>query len=181
MDSPPASDTPKAKTLVCKKCGIEKTLIQFEQRAHPPGAKNKHCQYKDGVKQPCKLCISMNLKHQPSDAAKRDFRTAMAERIELYQFDALEALHDLAMIKVTKGNKALMQVKFLAANRLAPAGTITDAGASMDRFLQNLNAEYQTLAPRIREVRERITTFVEAPPTESEPLALTGSAQRLED
>lgn len=176
MDSPETSSTPK--TLICKNCGIEKTLYQFEQRAQRPGS--KHCQYKDGVKQPCKACISLQNKHEPTRSAKRDFKVLMAERMEAYQYDALEALHDLAMIKVTKANRALMQVKFLAANRLAPASGIGDAGKNMDAFLAGLHSEYQRLAPRIREVRERITTFVDAP-TESELPALTGSAQRLAD
>lgn len=91
--------------------------------------------------------------------------------MEYYRCGALDALWDLANMPMSP-NSSMMQIKYLAANRLAgPApttGEVSPRGAGATDILAELNERFHSQAPKIREVRERITTFE----TETEPKAI---------
>jgi len=99
-----------------------------------------------------------------STGAKPDaaFMTALRERMTLYKQDGLDALRDLAMMPIST-NSMQNQVKFLAASKLV--GNLGEqdgpATGAVDTLLKQLNEEYRTAAPKIREVRERVITFDE--------------------
>ena len=89
------------------------------------------------------------------------FKELLARRKELYKCDALDALHDIAMMPITT-NALMNQVKFLAAQLLA--GPLNDQTGMMlpveaDRTLRQLNDEFAKSAQRIRSVRERVIEF----------------------
>ncbi len=84
---------------------------------------------------------------------------AIEMRMEFYRCAALDALYDLAMMPLPD-NSAMAQVKFMAAARLAgPVEGVPDRGAgpTFDSVLADLNKRFHESAPRIREVREKIT------------------------
>ena len=88
------------------------------------------------------------------------FKELLAKRKELYKCDALDALHDIAMMPITS-NALMNQVKFLAAQLLA--GPLNEPGMSMPAegasTLRQLNDEFAKSAQRIRSVRERVIEF----------------------
>lgn len=88
------------------------------------------------------------------------FKELLAKRKELYKCDALDALHDIAMMPITT-NALMNQVKFLAAQLLA--GPLNEPGMSMPAegasTLRQLNDEFAKSAQRIRSVRERVIEF----------------------
>ena len=79
------------------------------------------------------------------------FNELVIKRMELFRCDALDALHDLAMMPITK-NSALNNIKYLAACRLAGAPVPTDGGAKGADFLQSLNERFHSTAQRIKEL-----------------------------
>lgn len=99
---------------------------------------------------------------------------AAEERMALYRVAGLDALHDLATMPID-ANSAQNQVKLAAAARLA--GTVEGAGGGGDvaETLRELNRSYQENAPRLRVIREKVTTTIETLPPErvvnSEPPA----------
>src|ERR1700693_3128248 len=88
------------------------------------------------------------------------FEALVLKRMELFQCDALDALHDLAMMPITK-NSAQNNITYLAACRLA--GSTTDErgkkGPDLMQTLNALNEKFHGTAQRIKEVRARIVTF----------------------
>lgn len=87
------------------------------------------------------------------------FMKAVADRIILYRYDALAALRDLALMPISP-NSMQNNVKFLAAARLLGKETEAPVTANTSRdLLAQLNEAYAQKSVRIKEVRERITTF----------------------
>lgn len=87
------------------------------------------------------------------------FKALKAKRVELYSSDALDALHDLAMMPITP-NPLLNQIKYMAASRLAGPQQEAQAPLSeVDGTLRQLNDAFHKAAPRIKTVRERVITF----------------------
>lgn len=87
---------------------------------------------------------------------------AIEIRMEFYKSNALEALFDLAMMDIKGANSATLQVKYLAACRLA--GPAQEAGTGrtdnpIEGVLATLNEQYHANATKIREIRERTVTF----------------------
>jgi hypothetical protein len=92
------------------------------------------------------------------------FERTVLQRMKLYRRDALDVLHDLAMMP-RSDNSANNHLKYLAACKLvgnleAPEAT----NNALPDFLKKLNDDYRKNAPRIKEVRERTVTFEDAPP-----------------
>jgi hypothetical protein len=79
----------------------------------------------------------------------------IAYRAAVYRSEALDAIHDLAVMKIDD-NSAQNQVKLAAAIKLYGA-TESAMGSEVDSILQALNAQYRENAPRIRMVRERVS------------------------
>ena len=97
------------------------------------------------------------------------FMQAVADRIIMYRYDALEALRDLALMKLSD-NSMQNNVKFLAAARLLGKETEAPVTANTSSdLLAKLNEAYAQKSVRIKEVRERITTF------ETEPKVIESS------
>src|SRR5487761_2782403 len=87
------------------------------------------------------------------------FMQAVADRIILYRYDALAALRDLALMPISP-NSMQNNVKFLAAARLLGKETEAPVTANTSSdLLAKLNEAYAQKSVRIKEVRERITTF----------------------
>ncbi len=85
------------------------------------------------------------------------------QKMAAYQIDALDAIHDLAMMPIST-NSAQNQVKFVAAKLLAfREADQAPSDGGLEGTLRALNDAYHKDAPRIRSVRERVVTF------ESEP------------
>ena len=103
--------------------------------------------------------------------ADSNFEKLVLKRMELYRCDALDALHDLAMMPVSD-NSSMNNIKFLACCCLAGAPRESDAGgADIHHVLQNLNDSYHSAAKRIKSIRERTITFEDSPIViESPPL-----------
>jgi hypothetical protein len=89
------------------------------------------------------------------------FERKLAAKIRLYGGDALDALHDLALMPITD-NCQQNQIKYLACCRLAST-TLPEEGTSgkavFNDILIEMNRAYQAAAPRIRAVRERVVEF----------------------
>lgn len=99
----------------------------------------------------------------PKDLKRRinpKFKRIVAKKRELYGSDALDALHDLAMMPITD-NALLNQIKLQAAQRLAgkEAEATSAPPSEVDHALRQLNAQFHKTAPRIKSVRERIVEF----------------------
>lgn len=99
----------------------------------------------------------------PVEQKKREvdaqFMQAVADRIILYRYDALSALRDLALMPIST-NSMQNNVKFLAAARLLGKETEAPVTANTSSdLLRQLNEAYSQKSVRIKEVRERITTF----------------------
>lgn len=88
-----------------------------------------------------------------------------AQRMAEYKIDALDAIHDLAMMTINDANSAQNQVKLAAAKVLAfpdgVPGTTQENGIEV--MLKSLNDKYHKDAPRIKSVRERVVTFETEP------------------
>lgn len=95
-------------------------------------------------------------------ASESAIEDAIQSRVALYRVAGLDALHDLATMKID-ANSAQNQVKLAAAARLA--GSVEQAGGSaLEETLRELNKSYAENAPRLRVIRERLT--VETLPAE---------------
>lgn len=105
------------------------------------------------------LAVLAPPKEQRERQVDEHFMKAVADRIILYRYDALEALRDLAMMDIST-NSMQNNVKFLAAARLLGKETEVPVTANTSRdLLAQLNEAYAQKSVRIKEVRERITTF----------------------
>ena len=60
-------------------------------------------------------------------------------------------------------NSAMMQVKYLAACRLAPPALTSEKPQDMGALLKHLDEEYRTVAPRLKSIRERVLEFETQP------------------
>lgn len=95
-------------------------------------------------------------------ASESAIEDAIQSRVALYRVAGLDALHDLATMKID-ANSAQNQVKLAAAARLA--GSVEQGGGSaLEETLRELNKSYAENAPRLRVIRERLT--VETLPVE---------------
>lgn len=159
----------KPGVFVCRDCKQERNRAEYNQGKD----------YAFGIRQPCKLCLSGSTKKNLSGFTKAELQAEVADRVERYGCDALEALHQLATMKRTKDAR-MMQIKYLAADRLAPASGMGGVVGGVDGMMQRLNEAYQATAPRIREVRERIITFSDGP-IASDAGALVVSASQPQD
>lgn len=114
------------------------------------------------------LAPTLRRDRRGQQADTTNLEAAIAARVLVYRQDALEALQDLAMMPLSE-NSSQNQVKYMAATRLLGGDKAQDAppapiaGPTGDVMAQ-LRDAYRATAPRIREVRERIITFDEAPP-----------------
>ena len=93
-------------------------------------------------------------------------KQAIEIRMEFYKSNALEALYDLAMMDIKGANSATLQVKYLAACRLA--GPAPEPGNlprdnPIQGVLDELNQRYHAQAPKIREIRERVLVMDNGP------------------
>lgn len=77
-------------------------------------------------------------------------------RVSMYRVAGLDALHDLATMPIDV-NSAQNQVKLAAAARLAGETASAGGGGELVETLRELNAQYQSEAPRLRVTRERLT------------------------
>ncbi len=94
-------------------------------------------------------------------SSEERLKLAVDKRMELYKEGALEALYALALMEITGANSATLQVKYLAACRLA--GPQIETGVRADNpmadVLKDLNDRFNENAPKIRSIRERIVEF----------------------
>ena len=91
-------------------------------------------------------------------ASEAAIEEAIQSRVSLYRVAGLDALHDLATMKID-ANSAQNQVKLAAAARLA--GSVEQGGGNaLEETLRELNKSYQEQAPRLRMIRERVTVEV---------------------
>jgi len=95
------------------------------------------------------------------------FEAALARRMKLYRSDALDALHDLAMMPISS-NFGQNMVKLQACRTLT--GTLPEGQAApeFDDTLRALNEQYHLAAKRIKSIRERMITF-ESPDAATTP------------
>ena len=86
------------------------------------------------------------------------FEAALARRMKLYRSDALDALHDLAMMPISS-NFGQNMVKLQACRTLT--GTVQEGHAApeFDETLKALNEQYHLAATRIKSLRERVISF----------------------
>lgn len=90
-----------------------------------------------------------------SSVSDDQIRRAADARAQIYRVSGLDALHELATMPID-ANSAQNQVKLAAAARLA--GTVEAVGSGgLEETLRELNAQYQSEAPRLRVTRERLT------------------------
>lgn len=102
------------------------------------------------------------VKSEYDKISQAQLEAEVSRRLTHYRSDALDSLHELAMMPIGD-NSALAQVKFLAAQRLA-AGTVTNQGESeIEATLRELNESYHSHAQRIKVTRERLTIEAESP------------------
>lgn len=83
-------------------------------------------------------------------------QSAIDRRSAMYRVAGLDALHDLATMPIDV-NSAQNQVKLAAAARLAGETASAGGGGELVETLRELNAQYQSEAPRLRVTRERLT------------------------
>jgi len=98
--------------------------------------------------------------------SEEKLKQAIELRMELYKSDAIDALHDLAMMPLEGANSATLQVKYLAACRLAGPAPEPGTGRpdnAIAGVLAELDERYKQQAPRIREIRERVVVMDNAP------------------
>jgi hypothetical protein len=91
---------------------------------------------------------------------------AILQRMRLYQSDALDALHDLAMMPISE-NSMQNQVKLAAAWKLAGPLFAPDAPSGrsdLDKTLREMNELYHKTAPRIKSIREHVVMFEQGQP-----------------
>jgi hypothetical protein len=115
--------------------------------------------FTNGVSDKLALSRQFLFKKDLGRVVGRKFHHELAKRMQLFRVDALDALHDLAMMDVS-GNAQLAAWKYQAASFLA--GGIQDGGTGsrdFDAFLKGLNTKYRQEAPRIKAVRERVIEF----------------------
>lgn len=99
--------------------------------------------------------VIAEVKISGSSVSDEQIRRAADARAQLYRVSGLDALHELATMPIDV-NSAQNQVKLAAAARLA--GTVEVAGGGgLEETLRELNAQYQSEAPRLRVTRERLT------------------------
>jgi hypothetical protein len=113
---------------------------------------------------------STALPERHQDAIEGQLEEAIKHRMIRYQSDALDALHDLAMMPISE-NSAQNQVKLLAAKLLAEpllAPENTGSKEEMNKVLRELNEEFQRNTPRLKLIRERIVEFQQEPPASVE-------------
>jgi hypothetical protein len=91
---------------------------------------------------------------------------AVARRLALYRVAGLDALHDIATMPIGE-NPALVASKLGAATRLAGGLSEGVGGSEASDILRELNIQYHANAPKIRIVRQTLTT-VEMGPEEHE-------------
>jgi hypothetical protein len=108
---------------------------------------------------------------QPQDAefdriSSEELERAVSRRLALYRVDGLDALHDIATMPIGE-NPALVASKLGAATRLAGGLSEGVGGSETSDILRELNAAYHASAPKIRIVRQTMTT-VEMGPEEHE-------------
>lgn len=99
-------------------------------------------------------------------SGEKRLEQAIELRMAFYKGNALEALYDLAMMPIEGANSATLQVKYLAACRLAgpaPEPNAAPGANPIEGVLAELNQRYHAQAPKIREIRERIITMEDAP------------------
>lgn len=98
-------------------------------------------------------------RHKGRSVAK--LQKMMITNMTKYKVDALDALHELAMMDESKWekNSQLAHVKMLAARMLAFPDNDQAPQTNFGDTLRQLNDEYHKVAPRIKSVRERVITF----------------------
>lgn len=89
---------------------------------------------------------------------------AIAERLAIYRVAGLDSLYELAMMPIDE-NSAQNQVRLAAAARLAGSPEASGGGGDLAEALRDLNQLYQTNAPRLRVIRERLVVEVGSPDT----------------
>lgn len=91
-------------------------------------------------------------------ATTQDFQRAIARRLEIGRIVGMDALLELASMPLD-ANSAQNQVKLAAAARLVgPAAESAGAG-EMAEALRELNQQYHESAPKIRVMRQTLTTI----------------------
>jgi hypothetical protein len=84
------------------------------------------------------------------------------KRLSLYRVVGLDALHDIATMPVSE-NPAQNSVKLSAASRLAGELGAGAVGSEAGEILRELNIAYHASAPKIRIVRQTMTTVEMGP------------------
>lgn len=104
------------------------------------------------------LFASLEVSKQPhaGEGTSKQIEQAISERVGLYRVVGLDALHDLAAMPID-ANSAQNQVKFAAAARLVEGIGSQSFSGEMEGLFREMRESYQTEAPRLRVVRERLT------------------------
>jgi hypothetical protein len=159
---------------LCIICETEKPDTEFKVRRGKPATECNDClaalKPKRTQKERTFVQALLDAPEQKAPAIKGSseerLQQAIEIRMEFYKSNALEALYDLAMMPLEGANSATLQVKYLAACRLAgPApepGTVRPDNA-IAGVLAELDERYKQQAPRIREIRERVVVMDNAP------------------
>ncbi len=147
---------------LCIICETEKPDAEFKVRRGVAATECIACEAALKAKRPKKTFIAavINAGEAPkmaSQSAEGRLKQAIELRMEFYKSTALEALHDLAQMPIDGANSATLQVKYLAACRLAgPAAEAPQRTDNpMEGVLKQLSESYHQNAPKIREIRER--------------------------
>jgi hypothetical protein len=112
--------------------------------------------------------IFLDLKTDPKfdQRSSEQLSQAVRKRLSIYAIDGLDALHDIATMPISE-NPAQNHEKFLSAARLAGGLEAGVGGSETSDILRELNAAYHASAPKIRIVRQTMTT-VEMGPDEKD-------------
>jgi hypothetical protein len=159
------------KTKQCPKCKIEKPEEAFDLT--PLKQRKRVCRDCTILRVPLPATVQekiaktphlpLKIEGDPALPAKERLRLAAEERMAQYQCDALDALHDLAVMEIGE-NSMMAQVKYLAACKLA--GNLTGSqergfrsDPEISATLRELNELYHKHARRVKAIREREINF----------------------
>jgi hypothetical protein len=171
-----SSDLPQRK---CRECGFEKNVTEFRPAKLArngklyPRHQCRACEnstWRDAWRAGKKgrlsaATLAVNAPHiaEPMlGGGKAKLEDLVYRRMQTYGCDALDALHDLAMMPISE-NSMLNRIKLAAASELAGPLTLlksADAPENLGKALHDLDMRYHATAARIKALRERIISPV---------------------
>lgn len=87
--------------------------------------------------------------------SQEQLEVEVQRRMTLYRADALDSLHELAMMPIDP-NSAMMQVKLSAAARLAAGVNERESSSELETTLRELNDDFHKNARTVKVMRETI-------------------------